>query len=173
MKIRAARPDDAPQIAALISSVWVGTYATDGVTPAIAEYVLDKITPARIAAELGRAGRKAWVAEEGEGLVGFADTQPDQATPSLGSMRQAEVLHLYVNERHTRRGLGTRLLETCAQHAFADGCDAVWLSVWARNDRALRFYEARGWEWCGDTAFRLGGTDHANRIYALRRPDAV
>ena len=40
MTLRAARSDDAPRIAALLSAVWVGTYATEGVTPEIAAYVL-------------------------------------------------------------------------------------------------------------------------------------
>jgi ribosomal protein S18 acetylase RimI-like enzyme len=169
MNIRPARPEDAREIAALVAAVWVVTYATEGVTPAIAE-VLAKITPAKIAADLAHPGRRAWVATEGEGLLGFADLQPEQSTPCVGAIRQAEVLHLYVHERHARRGVGTRLLEACTEHAFAHGSEAVWLSVWERNDRAIRFYEALGWTRCGDTTFRLGDVDHANRIYALRRP---
>jgi ribosomal protein S18 acetylase RimI-like enzyme len=154
--------------------VWVGTYATEGVTPAIAAYVLAKITPATIAAELARPGRRAWVAtHEGdgaEGLLGFVDLQPGATTPALGALRQAEVLHLYVHERHAGRGVGSRLLATATEHAFAHGCEAVWLSVWALNDRALRFYRSHGWEPRGDTTFRLGDVDHVNRVYALRRP---
>jgi alanine dehydrogenase len=167
---RAARFEDAPQIAALASAVWVDTYATEGVTPTIAEYVLGEFTPERIGAQLGHAGRRAWIAEENAGVVGYADLQLDRATPELGSVRQAEILHVYVHERHTRRGLGSRLLQTCCDHAFEAGCEAVWLTVWSENARAHRFYEDSGWEWFGDTEFRLGDVAHANRIYALRRP---
>ena len=169
MPIRPATPADAAPIAALVQAVWVLTYATEGVTPAIAAYVRDEFTPTRIATELARPGRRAWVATDGEGIVGFADLEPDRTTASLGSVRQAEVLHLYVHERHVRRGIGSRLLATCCAAAFELGC-AVWLSVWERNERAIRFYEALGWERCGDTAFRLGGVAHANRVYAFRKP---
>jgi diamine N-acetyltransferase len=170
MQIRPARPTDAPQIAALVAAVWIDTYATDGVTPAIAQHVLGTITAAKISAELARPGRLAWVATQGDGVLGFADLQPDQVAPCLGPVRQAEILHLYVNERHLRRGIGSALLRTCCDVAFALGCAAVWLSVWAENDRALRFYESHGWEWSGDTTFRLGPVEHANRIYVLRGP---
>jgi ornithine cyclodeaminase/alanine dehydrogenase len=167
--LRAARLEDAPRIAALASAVWVGTYATEGVTSTIAEYVLGEFTPERIERQLGHPGRHAWIAEDGAGVVGYADLQLDQATPELGSVRQAEVLHVYVHERHTRRGVGSRLLRACCDHAFDAGCEAVWLTVWSENARAHRFYENSGWDWCGDTEFRLGGVAHANRVYALRR----
>lgn len=168
MLIRTARPDDAARIAALLSAVWVGTYATEGVTAEIAAYVLAEFTPERVAAGLGHAGRHAWIAEEGEGVLGYVDVQLNQTTVRVDAARQAEVLHLYVHERHTGRGTGTRLLEAATEHAFAHGCEAVWLSVWERNERALHFYARRGWDSRGLMTFRLGDSDHANHVYALR-----
>lgn len=171
MNLRPARADDAPQIAALLSAVWIGTYATEGVTPAIAAYVQEEFTPERVASDLRHPGRHTWIAEEGAGVIGYADLQLDRAWFESG--RQGEVLHLYVNERHRARGVGSRLLQTCSDFAFGLGCDAVWLSVWEKNNPALDFYENRGWDYCGFRTFRLGGVDHANRVYALRRGGAA
>jgi ribosomal protein S18 acetylase RimI-like enzyme len=168
-RFRPARPEDAPQIAALASAVWIDTYATEGVTSVIAGYVLGEFTPERVRARLDHPGRRTWVAEEDAGIVGYADLQLDRATPELGPVRQAEVEHVYVCERHVRKGLGSRLLRLCCDHAFGAGCEAVWLTVWSENVRARRFYEAAGWEGIGDTQFRLGDRAHSNRIYALRR----
>ena len=44
------------------------------------------------------------------------------------------------------------------------GDDTIWLSIWNKNDRAIRFYAKLGFTDCGAWQFRFGNEEHENRI---------
>ena len=71
-RIRRGQHKDASALAALATQVWLQTYATEGVTPDIAGYVLSEVTPARYLAVLDTPASHLFVAEQGQGLVGIA-----------------------------------------------------------------------------------------------------
>ena len=50
--IRHAELADAPRLAVLAAQVWMHTYATQGVSAVIADYVLAELTPQAFAAKL-------------------------------------------------------------------------------------------------------------------------
>lgn len=167
--VRPAVAEDAPRLAALCSAVWIATYATEGVTPSIARHVLREFAPEAVAARLADRSRRTWVAEDEGGLVGSAELRLDRSTPALDVTPQAEVDHLYVHGLHARKGWGTRLLAACTERAFSGGVAAVWLAVWARNAGAIAFYDALGWERCGETTYVIEGIAHPNVVFGRRR----
>ncbi|WP_277509767.1 GNAT family N-acetyltransferase [Ereboglobus sp. PH5-5] len=109
------------------------------------------------------------MAETSDGIIGFADVTLPAATPSLPDAAQAEITRLYVLERFTRQGVGSRLLRHATGHAFAAGATAVWLSAWAGNQRAIDFYKKHNWLHVGETSFMLGAVAHPNHIFAIRK----
>ena len=64
---------------------------------------------------------------------------------------------------------------TCEQHSkkprsagAGRGKDAVWLGVWDRNERAIRFYESWGFHRAGSQPFLLG-SDLQTDLVMVRR----
>jgi ribosomal protein S18 acetylase RimI-like enzyme len=47
-------------------------------------------------------------------------------------------------------------MRTCLATADDLGCDAIWLGVWERNERAIHFYERWGFVTVGNRQFALG-----------------
>lgn len=70
---------------------------------------------------------EVWVAERDDRLAGFC------------AFREGWVDHLYVDQAHHREGIGSALLR-----AAMDRNDSLRLWTFQRNERARRFYEARG-----------------------------
>lgn len=169
MNCRRASSTDATSLAVIGSSVWIATYAPDGVPAEFARYVLKEFTEAQVLARMA-AGARYWVAEQEGRLVGFAEIAPDQRTPCLGDQAQAEVVRLYVLEGFTRKGVGGALLDCCVREAADLGLAWIWLSVYHRNERAVAFYEKMGWKNMGETPFVLGGRAYPNFIYATAVP---
>ncbi len=166
MKIRAATINDAPTIAALAGAVWVANYATEGVTTAIAGYVLTEFTEAKIRHDMAETNRRFWLVEE-MGCVAFADVILDQKFDTLEASRPAELNRIYVLEAFCGQGVGRKLLDAVKEDVFSLGFDALWLSVWARNQRALKFYEKCGWTRIGTLDFILDGVAHLNYVYCI------
>lgn len=149
--IRAARPGDAPAIAALHIDAWRAAYR--GLVP---DAVLDGFSVAqrterwraRLSAEPapGPAAQRTWVVDDERGLAGFALAGPardESAPPPDGA---GEVHAIYVRPDAVGRGYGGALFE----HAVADlverGFEPILVWVFEANGRARRFYERAGFQ---------------------------
>lgn len=164
---RRAVAADAPLLAALGSTVWITTYAEDGVEPAFARHVLTEFTAERLGALLGDPHFCYWIAETKAGAVGFAELKLGELSPLLATPSQAEISRLYVLERFTRRGIGRELLRRCRASAASAGIDTLWLTAYDGNARALEFYRREGWSVAGDYAFQLEDRTYRNVVLSL------
>lgn len=162
--IRLARPADLPAVSQLAAWVWLQTYADGGVRPAFLDYLTATFGTEALATWLS-PGHRCWLALEGEELLGFLHARLDRPfpvpAPCLGE-GPAEVCQLYVAPVAARRGIGRVLMDT-VRDALPDR--ALWLSVWALNERALAFYEAQQGRRLGETWFELEQQRHPNWIY--------
>src|SRR4029079_10934827 len=92
-----------------------------------------------------------WVAEDdGGALAAYAQVHRGPAPPGVGGTLPLELLRFYVDARWHGRGLAAELMETVLAYAREIGADVLWLGVWERNPRAMRFYAKQGFAICGD-----------------------
>jgi GNAT superfamily N-acetyltransferase len=163
--VRAARPDDVPEIGRIQVDTWRTAYRS--FLPASVLDALDagqaEQAWAGAVAEPPSPAHHVLVATEGSHLVGFAAVGPsDEQDAQPG---EAAVAALLVEPRWGRRGHGSRLLAAAVDHLRADGLTR--LVAWVPDgDRASNaFYESAGWE--RDGAARIleadGGTVRENR----------
>ncbi|MCA2000935.1 MAG: GNAT family N-acetyltransferase [Chloroflexi bacterium] len=59
--------------------------------------------------------------------------------------RRGMIYHLAVRQDFRRRGVGDALLGEIERRLQAKGCVKCYLLVFAENEKAIRFYENRGW----------------------------
>ena len=142
ISIRQGVPADAEALAHLHIDVWDDAYTglmPQGILDDRREKVAERV--ARWEEILGRP-EPVWLAEDEEGLVGFASAGParDNDVEDL-----LELYALYVRAVYWGAGVGHALFSTTV------GDRAAYLWVLAANDRAIRFYERQG--------FRLDGTE--------------
>lgn len=166
--LRRADPSDAPRLAVLARWVWLDSYAGDGVESAFVSHFEEALTTETVHASLGDPQQALWVIEAGSALQGFAQLRRD--TPSPVKCRpdlQTELTRLYVVPPCTGRGLGAQLL-AAARQTWPD--DGLWLSVWAGNEGAQRFYRRERGQEVGETEFMLDGQAHRNLVFAWAAP---
>lgn len=163
LRIAAARPEDALELAALHVASWQSAYA--GIIPAehLAQLsvesraarwrdILQRGEPCLVAWEDALLGEEASVGEEQElpqpgaaagaraiGFVCFGKCRDADLPPTWG-----EIWAIYVRPSHWSRGAGQALwLHACA--ALRDrGFQDVSLWVLGDNERAIRFYRRAG-----------------------------
>lgn len=127
--LRQARPEDAPAISAIHLS------ARRHGLPYLPEVHTDSETRYWVA-EVVLPQQDVWVAEVSGEVAAFA------------ALHEGWLEHLYVAPEHQGRGLGSALLDL----AMSRNPGGLQLYTFQRNERARRFYEARGFvaEWFGD-----------------------
>lgn len=165
-QLRAANKDDALCLSVLAMQVFLDTYATEGIRPAIAREVLSSYSERSFAEAIASSVSHIEIAELNGHLIGFAQLTFCAAHESAPPGVQTELLRLYVQEPFTGAMVGTRLLAKVEQIASAQGATVLWLTPWVRNHRAIAFYGRRGYKDHGLTYFILEGESHENRVFA-------
>jgi len=163
LDIRSGRSEDANCLAVLATQVWLHTYATGGITADIAEYVLDELTLEKYRALLNDPTRQVFVAVSGESLVGLAVVKFGAPCPA-GDSSSSELRTLYVQAHFAGIGVGKSLLRAAETAARQRSNDVLWLTVNAKNARAIAFYAHQGYTKIGTSYFVLGEGRHENHV---------
>jgi ribosomal protein S18 acetylase RimI-like enzyme len=149
-EIRPARSADLPAVQRVARAAWYAAHepivGEESVETFLAEYYSREALEER----LGR--RTVFLVAVDDAVVGFAVAGPtdDPTTYVLG--------RIYVSPDRWGEGIGRRLLEDVHGRARERGGERMRLGVMAENDRAVRFYEAAGYERVGDRVDERIGT---------------
>ncbi|MET3838276.1 GNAT family N-acetyltransferase [Bradyrhizobium sp. OAE829] len=172
--IRKANERDASTLAAVSIEVWMNTYLRMGISAHFADYILSEFTAQNLRDAIGDPGKAIWVSENGTGIDGFV-TVCSSATPPLADCSPLEIKTLFVRPRQQSGGRGTALLHCALEHCRDLGGESVWLTVNARNSRAIGFYLRHGFNKIGTTHFRIGDQAYENDVMKIdvRRPVAT
>jgi phosphinothricin acetyltransferase len=93
------------------------------------------------------SGYPSLVAKDDSGaVVGFAFLHPYHSASTL--RRTAEITYFIMPE-HTRKGLGTVMLERLVGEAPALGVDTILANISSRNEGSTRFHRKNGFRECG------------------------
>jgi ribosomal protein S18 acetylase RimI-like enzyme len=95
---------------------------------------------------------RAWVAVDGEQVVGFAASSFEPWN------RRLVLWHLYVNPSHRARGLARQLLEMVEEHGLERGARHLWLETSALNVPGFAAYRALGFSLTGVDLTLYDGT---------------
>jgi GNAT superfamily N-acetyltransferase len=164
--LRPAVAEDALCLSVLAMQVFLYTYATQGIRPAITREVLSGYSEQVFSQAIATEGTFIVVAELTGHLIGFAQVTVGESQALAPKGPQSELLRLYVQEPFTGKRVGTQLLAAAERLADEVGSEVLWLTPWVHNYRALGFYASRGYKDYGLTHFTFEGESHENRVYA-------
>ena len=161
--LRVAQTKDANQLAVLASQVWMHTYAKNGVSSIIADYVLAELTPAKFSEMIADPLRFVVVAEKEDNLLGFAVIHVASQCP-YAEPRAIELATLYVQAHFIGTGLGKALIQAAESWAKSEHQSTLWLKVNAQNLSAIQFYQHLGYTKADSVDFILGGKAYENYV---------
>ena len=72
-----------------------------------------------------------------------------------------------------RQGIGSALLRQAEQAAAVAGADAMWLTPWVHNHRALAFYARQGYLDRGAAWYVFEDERHENRVLSMMKASNV
>jgi GNAT superfamily N-acetyltransferase len=168
--LRAARPDDAPALAALASDSFIAAfghlYRPQDLTAFLAEYR----SPGKFRQHLSDPAPLVEVAEVDEKIAAYClivrGEQFDER-PEPRPLRPVLLSQLYCAPRMAGRGLGAALIQWAIAEARRWNADAVQLSVFSENFGAQRFYSRHGFAKVADIDFWVGNHRDDEFLYEL------
>ncbi|MDG2534590.1 GNAT family N-acetyltransferase [Sphingomonas sp. HITSZ_GF] len=162
MIYRDATIDDLPAIDTLFRASFIATFGHLYRPQDLAGF-LGKFTPAAWAREFAEPGLAFHLAEDEQGLAGFAKVSR-LTLPAETSARTYELRQLYLDERAKGSGAAQVLMDWALDRGRAAGAEEMWLSVYVDNHRARRFYEKNGFEDRGPYVFLVGSHEDEDRL---------
>jgi GNAT superfamily N-acetyltransferase len=157
--IRRGEARDAVALAELGARTFSDTFLADNDPADIAAFLADTFSPEKQAAELADPEVSYLVAEDAENdgaLVGYAMLHRGVAPDCVEAKAPIEIARLYVARAHLGSGTGAALMARCVEDARIAAHDVIWLGVWERNPRAIRFYERWEFRVVGQHVFVVG-----------------
>lgn len=165
--IRTATQDDLGDLLHVARTAFLQAFTAGNKPENVSAYLEEAFTLEQFGKELSEPASTFFVADlEGE-LIGYLKVNLVPAQTDIQDPKSLEVSRLYVLEDFLGLGLGKMLLDVAIDFGKQNQKEYLWLGVWEKNARAIRFYEKNGLRTFGSHPFPFGDevqTDYLMRI---------
>jgi len=153
---RRATISDASTIAPIGAETFKAAYGPDNTPEDMEEYLAANFNLGTIQSQLADPSSIFLMGFGGGKLIGYAMLKEGVPPGSVSGGSPIEVVRFYVIEEVIGSGYGSQLMRACLDETRKMGHATLWLGVWEKNERAIRFYEKWGFRKVGETQFNLG-----------------
>jgi diamine N-acetyltransferase len=154
--IREAASGDAALLEDLSVRTFKSAYKPQLADEELSDYAALTFSLENIQRELNDPACKFLLAYEGDTTVGYAMLRTGDPPADISGPNPVELARIYLTEDVIGKGCGTTLMDACLQVAKDSGHETMWLGVWEKNNRAIRFYEKWGFTTVGSIEFEFG-----------------
>ena len=162
--IRPATARDAAALAVLARRTFSDAFAADNSPEDLAAFLDATYSPDIQAHELADPSLTYLVAEWDGVLVAFALIRTGNVSPCVDDPSAVELQRIYVDQSYHGTGLAQALMAAVIAEAARLGAGALFLGVFERNAKALRFYAAQGFREVGKQIFVVGSDPHQDLV---------
>jgi ribosomal protein S18 acetylase RimI-like enzyme len=132
------------------------TYAAHNTEEDMKHHVDTVFHPDRFIEEIADARIGYHIAYLGDVPVGYIRVNLAGVQTDVNDQKSLELERIYVLQDFQGRKFGDQLIAKTFDLAREAGLDYVWLGVWKKNEKAIRFYERMGFTIFGTHDFILG-----------------
>lgn len=173
-QIRIATLADAALISATGNAAFYAAFSPDNTEEDMRLYLAGAYYPEKQFEELQDPANRFLLLEKDQTPIGFAKIVVSNLADNDVNIYEKEFLDkkllliskIYLLPQFVGSGTGNLLMNECILIAQDEGFEGVWLSVWQKNERAIRFYEKCEFRKIGTTQFLLGKTLHHDFVMA-------
>jgi predicted N-acetyltransferase YhbS len=155
-EIRHATLSDASLLAELGSRTFYEAFAADTPEKDMAAYLAESFTPVKLATQIADRLSLFFIAENNDEAIGYARLYPVNPPPCVNGPNPIQLARLYVLKEWYGQGVGSSLMKACLSEARRRGYQAMWLSTWDINVRAISFYRRWQFQQVGTQTFQVG-----------------
>ena len=166
LSIRRATPDDSSLIADIGAMTFEASFGANNRLEDMEQYLSLSFSKAHIEAQLAEPSTIFLLAYEDCKTVGYVMLRVSKKPMPVIGPKPVELVRLYIEEEIIGKGYGSALMNSCLKEAKKNGRRTIWLGVWEKNLRAIRFYEKWGYTKLGTKEFVLGSDLQNDHIMA-------
>jgi diamine N-acetyltransferase len=154
--IRTAGIADAVTLAPVAGKIFTETFFGTMPDEDLFAYVSSAFSIQKISGEIRDTSNSFLLAFSGKQLIGYAKLVTTPPPPGTSPGRSIGIDRLYVFAAWHNRKIGASLLQECIRNSQEKGYEFLWLNVWEKNTKAIRFYEKWGFVFIGSRILMRG-----------------
>jgi diamine N-acetyltransferase len=154
--IRPAGTEDASLISDIARKTFMETYGEMNTPENMEDYLQSQFAHDKIMEELLNRNARFFLAYLEEVPVAFTKVRNDRQIKKLEDIKALEIQRIYVLQEYQGFSVGKAMLDMVKELARNEGYKTIWLQVWQKNNKAIRFYQKGGFVVFETANFKLG-----------------
>lgn len=155
-------PADAEIITQLSITTFRETYGAFVSAENMDSHVAEHFNVDRIRNELSVPGFRFYLATSDNRPAGYMKLRSDRQPRGLSDLRCLEIQRIYVSQEFQGASIGKELMQLAKQIAKDEHYQVLWLQVWQKNEKAIRFYQKSGFVIYETATFTFGRETNAD-----------
>lgn len=131
------------------------------------KYLDEELTEAKLLSELNDPGSAFYFAELDGKVIGYLKLNFGSSQTELKDEQAVEIERIYISKEFHGQYAGQALYGKAIEVARNRKAAYVWLGVWEKNARAIRFYEKNGFVAFDKHIFVLGDDEQTDIMMRL------
>lgn len=163
LKIRKATREDVLNLSVLKKQVFISTYALNGINKDFSSHITKAFSENEILNNIEDPEKIVLLAEKHGFLIGCAEIGINSTCKETNNS-SPELMVLYVFEHVKGQGVGYSLITDSERIAKEMKFPGLWLTVYHKNNEAIKFYLRQSYRDIGKWDFEMEGKSYENRI---------
>lgn len=168
MKIRNVNIQDIEKLKGIGERTFTETFSSDNSEENITEYLDNGFSTEKLKTELTDKNAEFYFAELKGRVIGYLKVNSGQSQTEIKDKNYLEIERIYVLKEYHGKKVGQLLYEKAIKIAKSKNAEYVWLGVWEKNPRAIRFYEKNGFVAFDKHIFKLGNDKQTDIMMKLK-----
>jgi ribosomal protein S18 acetylase RimI-like enzyme len=156
LQIRLAKLEDLAALQMIGRKTFVETFAASNSEENLARYLAEGFSNEKLSAELENKNSQFYFAETEGRMLGYLKVNTGKAQSEQQNPDALEIERIYVLQEFHGKEVGQILYKKALSIAHDLNSPYIWLGVWEKNPRAIRFYEKQGFVEFDQHIFQLG-----------------
>ncbi len=169
IKIRFATKADTTILALLGRLTWAeshGNFIED--YNDVLQYLNENFSVSEIKKSLDNTAHLYFIISVDDLPVGYAKLVVSASNQYVVSQNSCKLERIFILKDFIALKIGQKLLTFVEAHVKKLKLDTMWLTVYIKNYRAIRFYEKNEFKNVGDVNFSVNGTGYKNSVFSKK-----
>lgn len=156
LRIKVACTNDTEVVSWLGRTTFSETYGSHNDQKNFQKYLEDSFSVESTQQQLEDTGNFFLLAQLEQKTIGYAKLRENNKPFHDKTINAVELERIYVLKDYQGEGVGQNLLDKCLAFAQLRKYPVMWLGVWEKNLKAVKFYQRQGFVVFGSHKFQLG-----------------
>ena len=156
IEISLTKPSEISALQKISKDTFVEAFSNQNTEENMRKYLEENLSIQQLTNELLNSESSFYFARMDEKIIGYLKVNFGKAQTDFKEDDSIEIERVYVMEEFHGKDVGKKLLDKAIEISREQNAKSIWLGVWEKNYKAIRFYKKNGFVEFGKHPFILG-----------------